>query len=168
MSTRNQTLKPDQRSWSPLQVVLCSAAVAALLDAIAGIIFFYTLFKLTLGQFLQFIASAIDGPSAFAAGSSAIFKGFVIHLIISLILAVVYYYAFRASSLLRKNAIVSGIIYGLGIWLVMNLLVFPLSNVQKSPFDPFAASISLIWHIVLVGLPIALITQSHLKNSFQN
>lgn len=166
MSTTNQTLTTNQRSWTATQTILWSSAVVILLDGIAGIIYFYTLLKLGPGQFMQWIASAINGPSAFAAGASTIVEGFIIHVIVTVIMGLVYYYAFKESNLVRKNAIVSGIIYGLGIWVVMNLVIFPLSNVPAAPFVLFNAIVSIIWHIVLVGIPFAIITNSHLKNSY--
>ena len=63
--------------------------------------------------------------------------------------------------LLRDNKILMGLIYGLGIWLVMNLLILPVSNIPKNPFDINLAIVGIIWHMVLVGLPIALITAKH-------
>lgn len=166
MSTQNQTLRSNQKEWSAVQIILWAAAVVIVLDGIAGVIYFYTLLNLGPAQFMQWIASAINGVSAFAGGSSTIIEGFIIHVIVTIIMAVVYYFAYKASSLVRKNAIISGIIYGLGIWIVMNLIVFPLSNVPPAPFVLFNAIISIIWHIVLVGLPFAIITNLHLKKSY--
>lgn len=166
MSTTNQTLSNNLRSWSPAQIILWATAVVVVLDGIAGTIYFYTLLHLTPGQFLQWIASAINGASAFTAGSSTIIEGFIIHVLVTIIMAVVYYFAFRSVDLIRKNVILSGIVCGLGIWLVMNLLVFPHSNVPPTPFVLFNAIVSIIWHIVLVGIPFAVITNSHLKNSY--
>jgi uncharacterized membrane protein YagU involved in acid resistance len=165
MSTTNQALTNKPGSWSPVRVILRATAIVVVLDGIAGIIYFHTLLKLNPGQFMQWIASAINGVSAFTAGSSTIIEGFIIHVIVTAIMAVVYYFAFKASGLIRKNSITSGIVYGLGIWLVMNLLVFPYSNVPPTPFVLFNAIISIIWHIVLVGIPFAIITNSHFKNS---
>lgn len=163
--SNNQTLAHDQRSWTPAQIILWAAAVVVLLDGIAGIIYFHTLLNMGPAQFMQWIASAINGPSAFAAGTSTIIEGFIIHVIVTIIMAVVYYYAYKKSSFIRRNTLLSGIIYGLGIWLVMNLLVFPLSNVPASPFVLFNGIVSIIWHIVLVGVPFAIITNTHLKKN---
>jgi len=62
---------------------------------------------------------------------------------------------------LQKYKIASGLIFGLGVWLVMNLMVLPNSNIPKAPFDTRLAAIGIIWHMILVGLPIALITAKH-------
>jgi len=63
--------------------------------------------------------------------------------------------------LLRTNKVLMGFVYGLGIWLVMNLLVLPISNIPKSPFNINLAITGIIWHMVLVGLSIALITAKY-------
>ncbi len=161
----NQTLTRDQGSWTPTKTILWSSAVVVVTDGIAGILYFLLLLKMGPALFMQWIASAINGPTAFAAGTSTIVEGFIIHVIVTIIMGAVYYYAYKKSSLIRRNTIASGIIYGLGIWLVMNLLVFPLSNVPPAPFVLFNAIVSIIWHIVLVGVPFAVITNTHSKNS---
>ena len=168
MSVKNQTLLKNQEEWSAIQIILWATAVVVVLDGIAGVVYFYTLLNLGPAQFMQWITSAIDGTSAFGAGSSAIIEGFIIHVIVTFIMAAVYYFAYKNSRIVRKNTLTSGIIYGLGIWIVMNLIVFPLSNVPPAPFVLFNAFISIIWHIVLVGLPFSIITNSYLKNSYNN
>lgn len=167
MSTNDQIIN-NKREWSAAQIILWSGIVVAVLDGIAGIIFFHIRLNFSPSKFMQWIASAIEGPSAFTAGSSAIIEGVVIHLLSSIIMAALYYLAYQSSRIIRGNTVISGIIYGFGIWIVMNLIVFPLSNVPPAPFVLFNALISITWHIVLVGLPIAIITNSHSKKSYNN
>jgi len=75
--------------------------------------------------------------------------------------AIIYFMAYPKIGLLRKSKIVMGLIYGLGIWLVMNMLILPFSNIPKGPFDAGLAVVGIVWHMVLVGLPIALITANY-------
>ena len=72
--------------------------------------------------------------------------------------AIIYFMAYPKIGLLSKNESLMGLIYGLGIWLVMNLLILPSSNIPKGPFDVGLAITGIIWHMILVGLPIAIIT----------
>lgn len=43
---------------------------------------------------------------------------------------------------------------------VINIIVIPNSNIAKAPFDFFSV-LEIIWHITLVGLPIAVLTKRH-------
>ena len=75
--------------------------------------------------------------------------------------AIIYFIAYPKIALLRSSKVTMGLLYGFGIWLVMNLLVLPYSNIPKGPFDVSLAIVGIVWHMVLVGLPIALITSKH-------
>ena len=148
------------------QAILWSGLVAGILDAVAGVIVFFVYFKMNPLQVLQFIASGVHGPSAIDNGSGVpmVIAGMIYHFAISFVVAVIYFYAYPKIGIFSKHKILSGLIYGLGIWLVMNLLVLPNSNIPKAPFDAGLAAVQIIWHMVLVGLPIALITAKHYES----
>jgi len=52
-----------------------------------------------------------------------------------------------------------GAIYGAIVYLVMNHVVVPMSLTTHVPFIPAWFLVSLIGHIVLVGLPVAYIVR---------
>jgi uncharacterized membrane protein YagU involved in acid resistance len=141
--------------------ILKSGFVAGNLDAIAGVIVYYIWFGFNPIQVLQFIASGIHGPTAIGGGALMVFAGLIYHFFIAYVCAILFFYAYPKIKILQKHKVFSGLIFGLGIWLVMNLLVLPNSNIPKSPFDAGLAIVGIIWHMTLVGLPIALITSKH-------
>ena len=51
---------------------------------------------------------------------------------------------------------VAGIIYGIAIYTIMNLVVLPLSAAPKRQVTKLGVIIQLIIHMLFVGLPIAL------------
>jgi uncharacterized membrane protein YagU involved in acid resistance len=146
---------------STIKTILKSGIVAGTLDAIAGVIVYYIWFKFNPFQVLQFIASGIHGPTAINSGIPMILAGMVYHYFIAFVVAIIYFFAYPKIRLLRDYKIISGLLFGLGIWLIMNLLVLPASNIPKGPFDAGLATVGIMWHMVLVGLPIALITAKH-------
>ena len=157
MSTNFKSLElPKQKTV--LGTILWSGLVAGVLDSLAGVIVFYIWFGLNPLQVLQFIASGIYGPSAINGGVYYIIAGLLLHFVIAYAVAIIYFYAYPKIGILGKYKVAAGVVYGLGIWLVMNLLILPQSNTPKSPFDAGLATVGIIWHMVLVGLPIALIT----------
>ena len=149
------------RSTSPVKTIMWSGLIAGVRDAIAGVIVYYLYFDFNPFQVLQFIASGVYGPEAINGGIGMIIAGTLFHFLIAYVAAVIYFVAYPKMSLLQNNKVMMGLIYGLGIWLVMNLLVLPASNIPKAPFDMSLAVVGIIWHMILVGLPIALITSKY-------
>ena len=139
------------------QTLLWSTLIAGLLDATAGVIVYFIFKGLNPIQVLQFIASGIFGASAFQGGLLMAGAGLVFHFVIAFSFAAAFFVAYPLIGLLRKSPIVTGLLYGLFMWCFMNLLVLPNSAIGATPFTVVSA-IEIIWHMALVGLPMALIT----------
>lgn len=148
-------------SKSAIKTILWSGLIAGVLDSIAGVIVYYFYFDLNPLQVLQFIASGVHGPSAINGGTRMVLEGLFYHFLIAYVCAIIYFFAYPKIGLLRKFIAPAGLLFGLGIWLVMNLIVLPQSNIPKSPFDAGLAIIGMVWHMILVGLPIAVITSNY-------
>ena len=146
------------KSSSATKTILWSGFIAGNLDAIAGAVVYFIFFGMNPIQVVQFIGSGIHGPTAIGGGLSMFIAGLLYHFLISYVLASIYFFAYVKIKILRDYKIVMGLIFGLGIWLIMNLIILPQSNIPKSPFDVNLAIVGIIWHMALVGLPIALIT----------
>lgn len=146
------------KSSSSAKTILWSGLIAGILDSLAGVIVYYIFFDLNPLQVLQFIASGIHGPEAINGGVLMILEGTFYHFLIAYVVAIIYFFLYPRIKLLSKNITLMGLIYGLGIWLVMNLLVLPQSNIPKGPFDINLAIVGIVWHMILVGVPIAIIT----------
>jgi uncharacterized membrane protein YagU involved in acid resistance len=54
-----------------------------------------------------------------------------------------------------KNKFVTGTVYGLFIWVIMNRIVVPLSNVSHRPFDASQSIIAAAILICMIGIPVA-------------
>ncbi|SHI60767.1 hypothetical protein [Aquimarina spongiae] len=151
----------DTQSSNPTKTILWSGLVAGILDAIAGVIVYYIYFGLNPLQVLQFIAAGVYGPEAIDGGVGMVIAGMLFHFLIAYVVAVIYFIAYPRMGILRKNKRIMGLLYGFAIWLFMNLLVLPNSNIPKAPFDMGLAIIGIVWHMILVGLPIAVITSNY-------
>lgn len=144
---------------SPLRTILTAGLVAGILDITAACIQFYINTGKGSAPVLKFVASGIFGKKAFAGGNEMLAWGLLFHFLIAVGFAAIYVLLFRQYSFITKNSIVSGILYGIVAWSVMNLLVVPFSHVPAQPFVLKKAIISLLIIIFMIGLPIALITQ---------
>ena len=149
---------------STTQAIIWAALVGGTLDAAAGVVIYFIYFGMNPLQVLQLIASGVFGPSVINGSFVYVLAGLVLHYFIAFVVAAIYFTAASKIKLLVNQKIVVGLVYGLGIWLVMNLLVLPNSNTPKNPFNPSLAALEIIWHVVLVGLPIALVIAKHFES----
>jgi Na+/pantothenate symporter len=110
----------------------------------------------TVTRLLQFIASGLLGPKAFQGGPATAFLGLALHFLIAFTLVAVFYAASRSVGFMRQHAVSSGIIYGLVVYAVMNLLVLPLSA-AKPRHSLTGDLIQIGIHMFIIGLPTSLL-----------
>ena len=71
-------------------------------------------------------------PRAIASGLPAWVLGVVLHFFIALSAATIYFPSSQRLAFLKEHFFVSGLFYGIAVFLVMNLIVVPLSAPFKS------------------------------------
>lgn len=109
---------------------------------------------------LQSVASGLLGSAAFEGGLRTAVLGLFLHFCIALSAAAIFYLASRRFHLLTRRAMMCGIIYGIIIYGMMNLLVLPMSAFpRKVTFPPLVLATGLLVHMFLIGLPISLATR---------
>lgn len=119
----------------------------------------------SIAKLWQFVASGVFGQRAFSMGMMGVLSGVIFHFMIMAAFSVVIYVLYEKIILLRRHSILSGLVYGVGMWVVMNFLVAPLSNTgrgfpQMSLDMIMSASfaISFVGHMIF-GLLLVLITK---------
>jgi len=138
----------------PVRAILYAGLLAGVLDITAAFAF-SALRGVGPARVLKFIASGLLGPTAFQGGARTAALGMVLHFFIATGAAGVYYAASRKIAFLARQPVPSGLLYGVAVYLFMNLVVLPLSAVPKRPFVPSLAMVVI--HMLGVGLPIALV-----------
>src|SRR5262245_53770080 len=116
----------------------------------------------------QSVASGLLGREAsLAGGVTTGILGLVLHFLMAILMAAVYYGAATRIPLLVKRAVPCGLAYGLGIYLVMNFVVLPLSAIGKmGGSGPLVIVIpEILVHMFGVGLTIALFTRAALRGA---
>jgi hypothetical protein len=109
---------------------------------------------------LQGIAAGLLGGSAFDGGLVTAGLGLALHFFVAFVVVSVFYLASRKIPFLTKQPIVSGLLYGIGVYLVMFWCVLP------RVFSTFRHRLSndllqLAIHICLIGLPTAFIVRRY-------
>jgi hypothetical protein len=144
--------------------VLIAWLLAGTLDIATAVLYYVGPSSTRAARLLQGIASGVLGASAFNGGAATALLGLALHYLIALIWTLVFLVAFRTLGALRRHLVLIGIVYGIIVWLVMSLVVLPLSNVSRAPFQPRAAGIAAINLVLCIGLPISLVLGRHLRD----
>ena len=108
----------------------------------------------------QYIASGALGNAAFEGGMATALLGVFFHLIISFVIAGVFILSADRIPLLRRYAIAGSLLYGFGVFIVMNMIITPLSATPPVPAPTLPWLIeAIIEHILLVGLSLGIIVR---------
>lgn len=145
------------------QPILLGGLVAGTLDILAAFIS-SGLRGGSTTRVLQAIASGLLGANAFEGGFTTAALGLVLHFFIATTATAVYYAASRKLEVLVDQAVICGLAYGIPVYLVMNLVVLPLSAVPfKISYAPGNVATAALILMFCVGLPIALVVRRYAK-----
>jgi hypothetical protein len=104
------------------------------------------------------VASGILGRAAFDGSAAMAALGFLLHFTIATAWAALYWWLSQRIAWLRERPLLAGPLYGVFVYLAMSYLVVPLS---AAPFaigrTPTSVAKGLAVHILLIGVPIALL-----------
>lgn len=104
---------------------------------------------------LQYIASALIGKKAYSQ-EGAIALGLLIHFAIAYFFTLVFLVVYSKFPVLSKKRFFVGVIYGITIWIIMNLIVLPVTGISMPKrFDPVDVFLSILILIFALGLPLA-------------
>ena len=119
----------------------------------------------TPSRILKGIASGALGPQAYSGGWEIAALGLAFHFFIAFCAATVFYLAGRKLAFLTRRPVLSGISYGVAVYLVMYWIVMPLSRYRHRPFTVSSTIIAIVTHMLCVGLPIALVISHFYRRS---
>jgi hypothetical protein len=115
-------------------------------------------------RILQSVASGLLGSPAYQGGAGTAALGFLLHFLLMLIIAAIFYVASTRLRFLLARPVLWGAIYGFLVYWVMNLVVLPLSAFPSTvKFVPVVVITSLIVHAFGIGVPIALASRAALR-----
>ena len=100
------------------------------------------------------------GASAFAGGIATALLGVLIHFFVAFVVAGVFILSAYRIPLLRRYSIVGSLLYGFGVFIVMTMIVTPLSAAPPlpAPTTPLLI-VTILDHILVVGLPLGILVQ---------
>jgi hypothetical protein len=141
---------PSGQTAKLLLPILVGGGIAGILDLTSAF--------LTFGwRVPRGIASGLLGARAFHGGAGTWILGVVLHFTIAFGAAAIYCLASRKLVFLRENFVVCGLFYGIAIYLVMQLVVLPMSAfpLKTGTFTRAGLTQGIVIHMLIIGLPIS-------------
>jgi uncharacterized membrane protein YagU involved in acid resistance len=142
------------------RTIISATIIVGILDAIAAIVVYGLFNHFTPVAIYQFVASGVLGNASYSGGLGTALLGLVFHFFIAFAFSWLYVRLSPSIPWLNKKSTAAGLIYGLFVWVIMNGVVIPLTKIPPSPFN-LVSVISIAWHMILVGLPIALLVREY-------
>jgi hypothetical protein len=137
---------------------LITALVVGTLDITYAIVFSYFRSGTSPQRLLQSVAAGWFGrEAAFAGGWPTAAAGLGFHFFIAFTITAIFFAAATRLRWLTARPFVTGPMYGVGVYAVMNYVVIPLSRIAVLRVPPASVLVSgLLVHMFLIGTPIAL------------
>jgi hypothetical protein len=176
------TLPSNKKSF---KIILLAGFTAGLLDAIAAMTSF--MINVPGGNPLKvwrFVASGALGKESIRKDLVPMaIAGLLFHFLIAFLFTLLFYLFFPKMKLLWRNLVITGLVYGVFVWVVMNFIIVPLSGVpEKSklwtitngqpafqfPANPKQLIIGILIIMFCVGLPISFIIGNYFRKQFIN
>lgn len=152
---------------SSIKTIFLAGIIAGFLDGITAVIIPG---KMNFSGVFKFVASGIFGKDASVGGGVMVLYGIIIHFTIAITFAFVYYFSFFRLKFFQKNKFIGGLVYGIFVWGIMNLVLLPFTNIQQRPFNETELIQGILILMICIGLPISLVINyvknSHFKSNF--
>jgi hypothetical protein len=145
------------------RAILLGTLIVGVLDGLDAIVFFHFWAGVAPGRIFQGIAAGLLGrTAAIQGGTATVVLGVVLHFVVACGIVTVFVTASRGFRVLTARPIVSGIVYGLIAYAVMNVVVIPLSAIgpRTAPIPVPVLVNGLLIHVFGVGLPAALVARA--------
>jgi len=116
---------------------------------------------------LQGIAAGLLGANSYEGGLVTVGLGLALHFFVAFVVVSIFYLASRKIEFLTSDPVVSGVLYGVGVYIVMYWVVLPTA------FPTFRHRLwnellAVAIHISLIGLPCALIVSRYSQQTRQS
>lgn len=156
--TANST---GNRAAPPASLIIKAGLIAGALDICLAFLYSYIKRGSNPATVLQYISKVAFGKATFSDSVILTITGLIVHFVIAMAWAILFFILYRILKLVKQNKIVTGIGYGLFVWTIMNIVVLPLWNNKPFVFNPESSLINAAILIVAIGLPLSFIAHQY-------
>jgi hypothetical protein len=155
METNKLTHQENFTSASSLKKMFSAGLIVGALDIISALIDYYTATGKDPIIIFKYISMGLLGTGALAGGTGTVLLGLILHFIIAFSFTVFFWLLYPKIRQLPKHIILTGIVYGIFIWAVMNFIVVPSSQIPGAPFNLAKSLKAMLILIFMIGLPLS-------------
>jgi len=146
-------------NFRALRAIVTAGLVVGVLDISSALAIWWQR-GIAVQRGLQGIAAGLLGTKSFEGGLATVGLGLAIHFFVAFVVVSIFYLTSRKIRFLTKRPFVSGVSFGIGVYMVMYWIVLPTA------FPTFRHRLSneileLAIHICLIGLPTAFIVRRY-------
>jgi hypothetical protein len=146
-------------NFRALRTIVTAGLIVGVLDISSAFVIWWQR-GVVIQHGLQGIAGGLLGANSYQGGLATAGLGLAIHFFVAFVVVSIFYLASRKIRFLTKRPFVSGVSFGIGVYMVMYWIVLPTA------FPTFRHRLSnevlaLAIHICLIGLPTAFIVRRH-------
>ena len=141
--------------------IIRAGLIAGTLDGTAAIIQYTINGGKQPANIFRYIASGLFGKKALAGGWPMAGWGLLFHFLIAFAFTLFFFRIYPRVPWFAKNKLLTGLVYGVFVWAVMNLLVVPLSYISKFPAHIKPAAIAMMILVVCIGMPLSLLANKY-------
>ncbi|MDB4922452.1 hypothetical protein [Mucilaginibacter sp.] len=134
--------------------ILLTGLLTGTIDALLAIIISY---KIPAATIFKFIASGVFGMAAFGPNAEMIYYGILFHYCIAFAWATTFFLLYDKLLSILKIRSVLILVTGLIIWVIMNLVVVPLSHTPPQPFHIIRVIEGFAALLLAFGVPVTVI-----------
>ena len=156
-------------SWAkvPLpRAILTSGLIVGALDAMAAMTHAFLLRGTSPDRVWKYVASGALGKAATDGGVEMVLLGLLFHFIIATGWTGLFFVVSQRVQMLTEGKIVAGLLYGIFIWLAMNFIVVPMSQIGPPVIRLTLPTVLMVLiHMFVIGLPISLLASRYWRRT---
>lgn len=151
------------KNGGALRAILTAGLVVGVLDISSAFVIWWQR-DVGARRGLQGIASGLLGAKSFDGGLVTAGLGLALHFFVAFVVVTIFYLASRKIEFLTIHPVVSGVLYGISVYIVMYWFVLPTA------FPTFRHRLgnellAVAIHISLIGLPCAMIVARYSQHT---
>jgi hypothetical protein len=142
-----------------LRAILTAGVIVGVLDISSAFVIWWQR-GVMVQRGLQGIAAGLLGAKSYEGAMATAGLGLALHFCVAFVVVSIFYLASRKIPFLTKQPLISGVFYGIGVYVVMYWFVLPTA------FSTFRHRLSnelieVAIHVCLIGLPTAFIVRRY-------
>lgn len=150
---------------SPVMSIVAAGLLAGILDGTAASVTYMIRGGQDPMKVWNFVSSGVFGQDGINGGTPMALAGMFFHMCIAMTWATIYFLIYPRVSFFSRNWVFSGLLYGIVVWIGMNLVVVPLSNTPPSTKTVQGVLIGCSILMVFIGLPVSYLASRYFKTS---